>query len=375
MGVSGGSGARAPDRRFCLFFGDAGLLGCTTSDRILAVDPVPSPPGTRQDVPVPDPDDRRHPQEGSETTRELPDRAEEPRDVWQAAVAPDGVPGPALDAAADATLPVPYRPAPLVVRRTTSGPASSPVRVLLAGADVTIDVLRTALGSSDPGLRWAGDAVLGAAWSGYRATSRAATALARPAAPVARVVVDPPLLPRSWRPAALVDRAALVWRQQRAQGHQELTRARDVTVPHVVDAAMEPVDLTALVLDDVQLDVLAQAVVSQLDLTEVVLTQVDLERVASAVLDQLDLTAVARDRIDLAELAEEVIDAVDLPEIIRQSTGSVASESVRSVRMQSIRADDRVQDVVDRVLTWRKHRNTAAPAGAAESDDEPVDRP
>jgi len=41
--------------------------------------------------------------------------------------------------------------------------------------------------------------------------------------------------------------------------------------------------------------------------------------------------------------------------------------------MQSIHADDRVQEVVDRVLRWRKQRNTEAPAGSAESDDGPAE--
>ena len=66
--------------------------------------------------------------------------------------------------------------------------------------------------------------------------------------------------------------------------------------------------------------------------------------VITDVLDQLDLTAVARD----------VINDVDLPEIIRVSTGSVASESVRDVRVQAIGADEVVARWFDRVLRpWR----------------------
>ena len=66
--------------------------------------------------------------------------------------------------------------------------------------------------------------------------------------------------------------------------------------------------------------------------------------VVTDVLDQLDLAAVARD----------VINEVDLPEIIRVSTGSVASESVRDVRIQAIDADQVIASWFDRVLRpWR----------------------
>ncbi|MEO8328772.1 MAG: hypothetical protein ABI586_02090, partial [Candidatus Nanopelagicales bacterium] len=66
------------------------------------------------------------------------------------------------------------------------------------------------------------------------------------------------------------------------------------------------------------------------------------------------LDKVARERMDLMALATYVIEGIDLPEIIRESTGSVASETVRSVRMQSVGADEAVQRFVDRVLVWRR---------------------
>lgn len=44
-------------------------------------------------------------------------------------------------------------------------------------------------------------------------------------------------------------------------------------------------------------------------------------------------------QLDLARIAQGVIDEIDLPELIRASTGSVASESVRDVRMQAIAGD------------------------------------
>ncbi|MEU3270592.1 hypothetical protein ABZ639_07080 [Saccharomonospora sp. NPDC006951] len=48
------------------------------------------------------------------------------------------------------------------------------------------------------------------------------------------------------------------------------------------------------------------------------------------------------DRLDLPGIVREVIAEIDLPEIIRTSTGSIASESVRDIRIRLVAADDAV---------------------------------
>jgi hypothetical protein len=58
-------------------------------------------------------------------------------------------------------------------------------------------------------------------------------------------------------------------------------------------------------------------------------------------------------RIDMAGLAEGVIAEVDLAEMIRQSTGSVASDTVRGVRLQGISGDEAVGRVVARLRLRR----------------------
>jgi hypothetical protein len=82
--------------------------------------------------------------------------------------------------------------------------------------------------------------------------------------------------------------------------------------------------------------------------------------VVEEVVARIDLDAIIA-RIDLTALAEEVIEGIDLPEIIRESTGTVASEVVRGVRMQSIDADEAVARVVDRLFLRRRRRATDAP--------------
>lgn len=104
---------------------------------------------------------------------------------------------------------------------------------------------------------------------------------------------------------------------------------------------------------------------------------VALDRMVPAVVD-----AVLR-RIDVAGLAEGVIAEVDLAEIIRQSTGSVASDTVRGVRMQGISGDEAVGRAVGRlrVRFGRKGppepppESTPADSPVAETDDSPSPGP
>ena len=126
----------------------------------------------------------------------------------------------------------------------------------------------------------------------------------------------------------------------------------DAAVARVdVEAVLARIDLTAVVLERVDLAAVVDAVLGRVDLTAVVLEQVDLDALVDAILA----------RIDLISLAEEVIEGVDLPEIIRESTGSMASDTVQGARMQGIAADEAVGRVVDRFLLRRGGRSTQAP--------------
>jgi hypothetical protein len=110
-------------------------------------------------------------------------------------------------------------------------------------------------------------------------------------------------------------------------------------------ALLEKVDVNAIAR---RLDI--EAVLDRMDLTTTVLRRVDLVRVVDAVLDQMDLIA----------LANEIIEGVDLPEIIRDSTGSMASETVKGVRLQGIGADQAVDRAIDRLLLRRARTNGPA---------------
>ena len=59
---------------------------------------------------------------------------------------------------------------------------------------------------------------------------------------------------------------------------------------------------------------------------------------------------------DLLGIAREVVDGIDLAEIIRQSTGALTSDSVRTIRTEAMHADDVLSGVVDRVLRRTRPR-------------------
>jgi len=172
-------------------------------------------------------------------------------------------------------------------------------------------------------------------------------------------------------------------------------RLLDALVPVVLDEVLRRADLTALVLTYVDLDGVVGAVdldaaVARVDLDAVaqrldidaVAGRLDLNAVAGRldldeVLDRLDLTELVLQRVDLdllvrevlnhldrtmvTALATEVIDAVNLPEIIRESTGSMASETVMGARMQGIAAAETVARIRDRLLLRRGHGPDAPP--------------
>ena len=122
-----------------------------------------------------------------------------------------------------------------------------------------------------------------------------------------------------------------------------------------IDAVAARLDLEA-VLDRVDVD----AVAARLDI-EPVMARVDPDMIAKrldvdAVVSRADLEAVLA-RLDLPRIAMEVIAEIDLPEILRESTGSAASELARGVRTEGVRADEAVARVVDRLL--RRERRLA----------------
>lgn len=165
------------------------------------------------------------------------------------------------------------------------------------------------------------------------------------APPLARVVRRQVVAPVRARIARLEDRG----RAARVYSEAELDRILDVVVPKVVAAVLDRIDLTEIVTSRVDVDAIA--------------AKVDVEPIAARV----DVDAIL-DRVDLAGVTEDVLETIDLPEIIRQSTGSIASDTIVDVRLQGIQADQAVGRFVDRVFGGRR-RATRTPT----ADETPKD--
>jgi hypothetical protein len=254
-------------------------------------------------------------------------------------------------------------PADVVVRAT---------RLALGAAGLALAVLESVLersGSADPAARVrAGGAAapsgppgtlprlshaaLGLGLEAQRRSLEAAGALGARLAPPLRMVA---------RPAVAVGRGPLaaVWRRLdldgwAARGLAEQRRNRlaaEVTARALVAA------VAAAVLEEVDLD----AVVARVDLDQVV-DRLDLDRIAGrididAIAARIDVDAVVA-RLDLAGLSEQVLDEVDIGELIRESSGTMATETVDALRVQGMRADRLLSRVVDRLLLRKGERHT-----------------
>jgi hypothetical protein len=116
------------------------------------------------------------------------------------------------------------------------------------------------------------------------------------------------------------------------------------------------VDLDTIV-DRLDLD----AVVARVDLNAIV-ERLDLDRIAGridldAIAARIDVGAVVA-RVDLGGLTEQVMDEVDIGELIRESSGTMATETVDALRVQGMRADHLLSRVVDRILLRKGERHT-----------------
>jgi len=163
----------------------------------------------------------------------------------------------------------------------------------------------------------------------------------------------PPLSAAARPAAALAGRPlAVAWRRLdldgwAARGLAEQRRNQQAAA----EAASQLVGaIVAAVLDEVDLD----GVVARVDL-DAIAARIDLDAIAA----RIDLNAIVS-RLDLAGLTEQVIDEVDLGEIIRESSGSMASETVDALRVQGMRADHFVSRLVDRVLLRKGERHTGS---------------
>jgi hypothetical protein len=239
--------------------------------------------------------------------------------------------------------------------------------------------------------RWAATEVgVGAALWAWQVTRPVRTAAGSAAGAMAGAVLA--LTPPDVR-SALTERA----RSGRAAAEELASALLRFAVRGVVAAVVDAVDLTELVRRHVDLDAVAagidlDAAVARVDLDAIVrrvdldaavarvdldaiVRRIDLDGIAARldldalaaridpdrVVARVDLDAVLA-RVDVLGIAREVVDGIDLPEIIRHSTGTLTSDTVRTVRREAMQADEVVAGIFDRLLRRHLPRAPAPPA-------------
>jgi hypothetical protein len=154
--------------------------------------------------------------------------------------------------------------------------------------------------------------------------------------------------------------------QRRAQ--EAAARAVRALIAALVAAVLDEVDLDQVVarldLNQVVARLDLNQIAARIDLDEIV-DRVDVDAIAAridldAIVARVDIDAVLA-RVDLPALTEQVIDEVDLGEIIRESSSTMASETVDALRVQGMRVDGLVSRIVDRILLREGQRQTGPP--------------
>ena len=191
---------------------------------------------------------------------------------------------------------------------------------------------------------------------------RIVAGLERTIRPLTLVAMIPPVDRAARRLEEMAIRRNEAWQEARAESARAAELFADAVVPPLVDAVVDRLDLTDLVLEQVDL----RAVISSIDLDEIV------GRVnVMAIVDGLDIDAVAArvdvqkiiDRLDLVAIADGVIEELDLAAIIRGSTETMAAETVDGIRVQGLHADRFVARVVDRTLRRRNGESASTDPG------------
>jgi hypothetical protein len=201
----------------------------------------------------------------------------------------------------------------------------------------------------------AAGAVVTRAGAPLRALTRPAVAFAQGSVAVARHHLDLD----GWAARGLAE-------QRRAQA--AAVRAFRTLTATVVAAVLDEIDLDQVVarvdLDQVVARIDLQGIVERIDIDEIV-ERVDIDAIAAridlnAIVARVDIDAILA-RVDLPGLTEQVIDEVDLGEIIRESSSTMATETVDALRVQGMRVDGLVSRIVDRILLRQGERQTGPP--------------
>lgn len=222
--------------------------------------------------------------------------------------------------------------------RVPNGEVDAPRLVVAAAFGLAVEVQRRSFDAAG--------AVAGRFAGPLRALTRPAVSFARGSVAVARHHLDLD----TWAARGLAEQRRV--QAAAVQGVRTLTAA-------LVTAVLDEIDL-----DEVVARVDLDRVVARIDLNQIA-ARIDLDAIVQrvdldAIVARVDIEAILA-RVDLPGLTEQVIDEVDLGEIIRESSSTMASETVDALRVQGMRVDGLVSRIVDRILQREGQRQTGPP--------------
>lgn len=145
---------------------------------------------------------------------------------------------------------------------------------------------------------------------------------------------------------------------------ERVTEVWDALLGDVVRQVLRHVDVNEIAAS-VDVDGLA----ARVDVGQLV-ERVDLDVIAQ----RIDVEAIIR-RVDLAGIAREVLDQIEVEDVIRESSGSLAVQTVDALRARGAEADRHLARIVDRLLQRRNDRDVRFDDGdlGSAADDAPAE--
>ena len=140
-----------------------------------------------------------------------------------------------------------------------------------------------------------------------------------------------------------------MWALSEATVKAVVGSALDRLVPALADAIVSRLDLTDVVLRNVDLRAVVTAALDEIDLTQIVVDRVDVDQIVA----KADIDAVV-DRVPMLQIADYIIEEIDLPQIIRESTGGIAMDAFTTTRFSAVKSDEVLSKIVGTLLFRRK---------------------
>jgi hypothetical protein len=161
-----------------------------------------------------------------------------------------------------------------------------------------------------------------------------------------------------------------VWALGEATARTVVGSMLDRIVPTLTEAIVSRMNLTDVVLRNVDLYAVVTAALDELDLTQIVVDRVDVDQIV----DRADIDAVV-DRVPMLQIADYIIEEIDLPQIIRESTGGIAMDAFTTTRFSAVKSDEVLSKIVGTLMFRRKDQQSESHIESDVPPETPVEAP